>query len=548
LSPICAFISGDPGAVETVYERRMLQELEEIVESLPHSQLSLQWDANFEFAMLNGTLPSWFGDVRAGVVERIVRLAGHVPPDVELGYHFCHGHDQRYLPNGRDVKTQVDVANALAASLSRPLNWLHLPLPLHRLESADYEPLALLRLDDQTELYLGVISPDDGEIGAHARISMAERYIEDFGVATVCGWGRMQRSRIPQLIELHATLTSPLILGDSLPRFAWPEGFVRVPDDPWVSTEPEETGLAYDRVEGHSWYTNLDPTVVQLADLLANGGILVDYSGGTGILLDRLKSRLFGSHVGTVIVDSSPKFLRVALEKFRDDSSVALRQLRVLPEEGRLQRLDEVLGTSLISRGVDVIASTNAIHLYPDLTDTARAWTRALRPGGTLLVNSGNIRNPRAHANQWILDETVWVISDLAEGIVRTDDGYAAYRATLDNVDLMKQHVAFRDRVFLEPRPLSYYIEALEGAGLRLQGVREATIEASVSEWFDFLCVYHDAVLGWVGGTQRVEGNRPSSDALRDRLLLIRHAIDLLFGSRSTFQVCWTYLTCTKPT
>jgi hypothetical protein len=95
---------------------------------------------------------------------------------------------------------------------------------------------------------------------------------------------------------------------------------------------------------------------------------------------------------------------------------------------------------------------------------------------------------------------------------------------------------------------LSYYVETLEGAGLRVQGVREAAIEASVNEWFDFLCVYHDAVLGWVGGTQRVEGSQPSSDALRDRLLLIRQAIGLLFGSRPTFQACWTYLTCTKPT
>jgi hypothetical protein len=39
-------------------------------------------------------------------------------------------------------------------------------------------------------------------------------------------------------------------------------------------------------------------TVADLTTFLAEGGLLVDYSGGTGILLDRLKLRLCGSRVG----------------------------------------------------------------------------------------------------------------------------------------------------------------------------------------------------------------------------------------------------------
>ena len=88
------------------------------------------------------------------------------------------------------------------------------------------------------------------------------------------------------------------------------------------------------------------------------------------------------------------------IKKFRDDPGVGLRQLRFLRDERRLQRLDEVLGPELLARQVDAIVSTNAIHLYPDLADTAEAWVRALRPGGHVLVNSGNIRNPRARRNE----------------------------------------------------------------------------------------------------------------------------------------------------
>ena len=56
--------------------------------------------------------------------------------------------------------------------------------------------------------------------------------------------------------------------------------------------------------------------------------------------------------------------------------------------------------------------------LYSDVEDTASTWFRVLRPGRKVLVDSGNVRDPRAKLNQWILDETVWVINDLAEGIV----------------------------------------------------------------------------------------------------------------------------------
>jgi hypothetical protein len=85
--------------------------------------------------------------------------------------------------------------------------------------------------------------------------------------------------------------------------------------------------LAAERSINWVWYRNLDPTVEDLARHLEDGDLLVDYSGGTGILLDRLNLRIFDRQVGTLIVDSSPKF-RVALDKFGDEERVAFRLLR----------------------------------------------------------------------------------------------------------------------------------------------------------------------------------------------------------------------------
>jgi hypothetical protein len=236
----------------------------------------------------------------------------------------------------------------------------------------------------------------------------------------------------------------------------------------------------------------------------------------------------------------------VALEKFRDDPRVGMRLLRFNREERRLQRLDEVLGPAMLARGVDAIASTNAIHLYPDLDDTVAGWVGVLRPGGHLFINSGNIRNPRARVSEWILDETVWVINDMAQGLVRTDPAFSAYRSVVDDEGRMAAHAAFRDRVFLEPRPLEFYLGALERAGLTVENVREQTIQAGVEDWYQFLTAYHDAVLGWVGGTEKVDGEAPTPEAVEDRLRLMRQAMEILFGGRPSFSACWTYITARR--
>ncbi|MBO0681797.1 MAG: class I SAM-dependent methyltransferase [Candidatus Dormibacteraeota bacterium] len=551
LAPISAFISTDnQAALEPIYEARMLEELREILAAIPHEQLAIQWDTNFEFGMLEGVFPVWFSDVRGGILERLLRLSRHVPPEVELGYHLCYGDvEHKHFKEPDDSRRLVQIASALSSSLDRPLNWIHMPVPKDRYDDAFFAPLGDLRLRPETELYLGLVHLSDGVEGSRRRIQAARRFVNEFGVATECGWGRRAPQAVPELLEIHRTVSAPLgpRPGDAGAAFQWPAGFVRIPDDEWTRQPVDTFGLSYDTVEHHGWYSNLDPTVAELAQLLRDGDILVDYGGGTGILVDRLKLRVFDRQVGLLIVDSGAKFLRVSLEKFRDDPRVGLRRLHFLRDEKRLQYLDEVLGPAMLERGADVIVSTNAIHLFDDLPNTLASWVRSLKHGGAVLINSGNIRNPRARPNEWILDETVWVINEVAEGLVRTDPRYAAYRGVLDDTEKLEQYHIHRDRVFFPPRPLQYYTDLLEEAGLRVERVREETIEASVDDWFELMgTTYHEHVLGWVGGTERIEGRPPTEEAVKDRLALIRHSMELLFGGRKDFRACWTYITCKR--
>ena len=325
---------------------------------------------------------------------------------MELGFHLCYGAAQlKHFEEPADAGKLLQLANALTHSLDRPLNWIHMPVPRGRDAETYLEPLGDLRLRPETQLFLGLVHLTDGAEGARRRIQAARRFVQDFGVATECGWGRRAPQTIPALIELHREVSAPLVVraDEPAPVFEWPAGFDRIPDEDWTRQPVDSFGLAYDTVEHHGWYKNLDPTVEDLARSLQDGDLLVDYSGGTGILLDRLKLRIFDRQIGMLIVDSSAKFLRVSLEKFQDDPRVGLRVIRFSKDQKRLQYLDEVLGADIIERGVNVIASTNAIHLYSELPATLASWVRSVRPGGSVFINSATsgTRAPGPTSGSW---------------------------------------------------------------------------------------------------------------------------------------------------
>jgi SAM-dependent methyltransferase len=331
----------------------------------------------------------------------------------------------------------------------------------------------------------------------------------------------------------------------SSPEFSWPGDFQRIPDEEWTRQPVDQFGLNYDSVDRHGWYKNLEPTIAQVLTALEPGKVLIDYSSGTGILTRRLLERI--SHpVGILNVDASPKFLRVALEAFRDDERVAFRLLRWLKQEKRLQLLDEVAGPAMVARGADVVTSTNAIHLYYNLDETLASWARILRPGGMAFVCSGNMRNPNGRPGEWIIDETVSSVNEIAADVVRKESAFAEYRETLENSTAMARHTQLREKVFVPVRPLDLYLQAFRDAGFTVLHVFDQTIFARVDEWYELLSTYHDGVLSWVGGSEKVEGKGPSDVAVWDRLFLIKHALEKLFPGQDCFPCTWTYVTCRR--
>lgn len=329
------------------------------------------------------------------------------------------------------------------------------------------------------------------------------------------------------------------------PGFAWPDGFERIPDEDWTRQPVDQFGRSYDNVGGHGWYKNLEPTIAQVLAALDPGKVLIDYSSGTGILTRRLLDKI-SYPVGLLNVDASPKFLRVALENFSGDERVAFRLLRWLKQDKRLERLDEVVGAAMTARGADVLTSTNAIHLYYDLDDTLASWARVLRPGGLAFICSGNMQNPSCPPENWIIDDTVAKVNEIAAEVVASHAAFEEYRPALEDSGLMARHAKLRDKVFVPVRPLDLYAKALDEAGFEVLHVFDETITARIDEWYQLLSTYHDGVLSWVGGSEKVEGTAPSAAAVQDRLFLIRYSLDKLFPGQDSFPCAWSYLTCRR--
>lgn len=212
LAPLHAYVFADSmAALLGPYESRMKSELDAILGAVPRAELALQWDTAIEFAVLEGVMPTCFADPAREILDKLAFYGNWVPPGVELGFHLCYGDSgHKHFKEPSDAAWLARVANHLARTVERPLDWVHLPVPRERFDDGYFRPLADLSLHRATELYLGVVHMSDGAEGTEKRIVAARRHVARFGVATECGFGRRPADSVLPLLDLHAAVSEPL--------------------------------------------------------------------------------------------------------------------------------------------------------------------------------------------------------------------------------------------------------------------------------------------------------------------------------------------------
>jgi hypothetical protein len=198
--------AADYPVAERAFEDLVARELARLLEAIPPGDLAIQWDMAYETQDLEGVL-AWTSEGAwerfAGPVTRLTRL---IPADVLVGYHLCYGTFPEWpMYEARDMGLLVRMANFAVESSGRAVDWLHLAGPRY-LRSEDrsfFRPLADLEPGD-ARVFLGIVLPLDGVAGLRRRAATASRYLDDFGVAMYCGFGRQPGKDGSETMREHA--------------------------------------------------------------------------------------------------------------------------------------------------------------------------------------------------------------------------------------------------------------------------------------------------------------------------------------------------------
>jgi hypothetical protein len=189
------------------FEDLVARELERLTGAIPPAELAIQWDCAYETQDIEGVL-AW--TPREGAWERFAgpasRLTRLIPDEVLVGYHLCYGTFPEWpMYEAQDMSVLVRMANWAVAESGRPVDWLHMAGPRY-LRSEDerfFAPLRDLEPGD-ARVYLGIVLPIDGIPGLRRRHATASKFLDDFGVAMYCGFGRQPGRDGEETMREHA--------------------------------------------------------------------------------------------------------------------------------------------------------------------------------------------------------------------------------------------------------------------------------------------------------------------------------------------------------
>jgi methionine synthase II (cobalamin-independent) len=192
----------DVQEIEKAYEKAMIAEVKALCGAIPPEHLCIQWDFCHEMIVLDGQPQDWFplqGSSQPEIMARMQRICAPVPDDVELGIHICYGDfGAKHFVEPNDTSRMVIVANDMAKAITRPITYIHFPVPVARTDREYFAPFKNLNLDPRTEIYLGLVHVDGGVEGVIRRIETAREFVPQFGIATECG---IARERKPDLVQ-----------------------------------------------------------------------------------------------------------------------------------------------------------------------------------------------------------------------------------------------------------------------------------------------------------------------------------------------------------
>jgi hypothetical protein len=182
----------DYPVVERGFEELVARELQRLTAEIPPEDLAIQWDMAYEPQDIEGVIAWTDGDAWERFAGPAKRLTPLIPEETLVGYHLCYGTFPEWpMYETQDLSVLVRMANYAVAESARAVDWLHLAGPRY-LRSEDERFFAPLRdlEPGPARVFLGIVLPLDGVPGLRRRHATASKFLDDFGVAMYCGFGR----------------------------------------------------------------------------------------------------------------------------------------------------------------------------------------------------------------------------------------------------------------------------------------------------------------------------------------------------------------------
>jgi hypothetical protein len=193
------------------YLEGIRREIDRVLDAVPADDLVIQWDVAWEFVdMAMGERNFFRFWPKLTAEEKFQRHAEQldgmwqgIPDETLLGFHWCYGTwggwPMTAMP---DLELCVRMSNEAKRRVGRRLDYLHMPV-VRNPEEAFFAPLDDLDVGD-TKIYLGLVHHTDGLEDFRRRRDLARRHLPEFGIGSVCGYGRVEPELLPEILRIHA--------------------------------------------------------------------------------------------------------------------------------------------------------------------------------------------------------------------------------------------------------------------------------------------------------------------------------------------------------
>lgn len=148
------------------------------------------------------------GDDKSIAAERlekvVVRLVNAIPREAAAILHFSCRDGANFKIESVHLAEMAELVTSVLKATARPVELIHVPIPLTVPDEAFLSPLRKFMLPDTTRLCLGLVHLSDGFDGAMRRVELARHHVSGFAFAARSGFASRSPGSLAEFLQLHA--------------------------------------------------------------------------------------------------------------------------------------------------------------------------------------------------------------------------------------------------------------------------------------------------------------------------------------------------------